>query len=150
KERVSLLKTELEKRLAESTKQSAELMGQKQVLSGPRYYIVVDDYEGVATPAPQNGNPLNPLDGLLGSGTEIGLHLILARRVVELNRTNFDPIFRGVRNMESPGLLMRGDTIEGRQALHRQNISDALPTGRACYVARNTPPAMLQIARIDG
>jgi DNA segregation ATPase FtsK/SpoIIIE, S-DNA-T family len=149
KERVSLLKTEIERRLAESLKQTGALVGQKRAWSGPHYYVVVDDYESVATPAPQTSNPLNPLEGFLGSGPETGLHLILARRVVELSRSNFDPIFRNVRNMESPGLLMRGDPIEGRQALHKQNVSDALPTGRACYVARGTPPALLQIARTD-
>jgi DNA segregation ATPase FtsK/SpoIIIE, S-DNA-T family len=149
KETVSFLKTEMEKRLAGSLKQSAEQMGQGRSWSGPRYYLVVDDYESVATPAPQNGNPLNPLESFLGSGPEIGLHVILARRVVELSRSNFDPIFRGVRGLETPGLLMRGDPVEGRQALHKQNISDGLPTGRACYVARGAAPTMVQIARSD-
>ena len=144
---VSTLKTELEARLRASLNQSEQ--EQQPAWSGPHYYIVVDDYEGVATPAPQTGNPLNPLESLLSSGLEIGLHIILARRVVELSRCNFDPIFRGIRSLESPGLLMRGDPIEGRQALHKQNVSDGLPTGRACYVTRRTPPVLVQVARSD-
>lgn len=149
KEQVNFLKTEMEQRLAANIKLPAESSGQSQAWDGPHYYLVVDDYESVATGLPQNNNPLNPLEGLLTSAPEIGFHIVLARRVAELSRANFDPIFRSVRNMESPGLLMRGDPLEGRQAMHKQNISDALPTGRACYVARGAAPAMIQIARTD-
>ncbi len=120
-----------------------------QAWSGPRYYVVADDYEGVATASPQNNNPLNTLESFLVSGEDIGLHLILARRVTELVRATYDPIFKAVKNTEAPGLLMRGDPAEGRQALHKQNISGELPTGRAIYVTRNTPPTLIQVARSD-
>ena len=146
KEVVIRLKTEMEARLEENLKQPAELIGQKQGWCGPHYYLVVDDYEGVATPSPQNTNPLNPLESVLGSGAEIGLHAILARRVTEVSRATFDPIYRTIKNMESPGLLMRGDQVEGRQVMHKQNISSELPTGRAIYVARGRVPTLIQIA----
>ena len=45
---VSALKTELEARLRASLNQSEQ--EQQPAWSGPHYYIVVDDYEGVATP----------------------------------------------------------------------------------------------------
>lgn len=146
KEAVNQLKMELDTRLLKNSQQANPAEGE-QAWCGPHYYLVVDDYEGVATPSPQNGNPLNALEGFLVSGQEIGLHVILARRVTELGRVNFDPIFRGIKNMESPGLLMRGDPLEGRQALHKQNISGDLPTGRAIYVARSKSPVLIQIAR---
>lgn len=149
KEAVNQVKTEMEARLAENLRQPANLTGKQQSWSGPRYYLVVDDYEGVATSTPQNANPLNPLENILPSGAEIGLHALLARRVAELGRVSFDPIFRSIKNMESPGLLMRGDPIEGRQALHKQNISGDLLTGRASYVARNKAPVLIQIARTN-
>ncbi len=122
---------------------------EEQAWHGPRCYVVVDDYEGVATPSPQTNNPLNTLESFLLAGQDIGMHLILARRVTELARTNYDPIFRSVKNTEAPGLLMRGDASEGRQALHKQNISGDLPTGRGLYVSRNTAPMLIQIARSD-
>lgn len=145
KKAVNQIKAEMEARLAENLKQE----GRKQGWNGPHYYLVADDYEGVATPLPQNANPLNPLESFFASGPEIGLHVILARRVTEVGRTNFDPIYRVIRNMESPGLLKRGDSLEGRQVLHKQNISDNLPTGRAIYVTRGASPTMIQIARTD-
>lgn len=150
KEAANQIKTEMEARLAENLKQPADqAAGKQQGWSGPHYYLVADDYEGVATPSPQNNNPLNALEGVLGSGPEIGLHAVLARRVTEVGRATFDPVFRTIKNMESPGLLMRGDPIEGRQALHKQNISGDLLTGRAIYVARGQVPTLIQIARTN-
>lgn len=122
---------------------------EKQSWHGPRYYVVADDYEGVATPSPQQGNPLNNLESFLVTGQDIGLHLLLARRVTELTRSNYDAIFRAVKNTEAPGLLMRGDPSEGRQALHKQNVSNDLPGGRGIYVTRNGPPILIQVARSD-
>lgn len=148
REAVTLLKAELDARLIENMRQSSDASGKTMSWSGPQYYLVVDDYESVATPSPQNGNPLNPLEGFLSSGAEVGLHVILVRRIAEIGRTNFDPIFRGVKNMEAPGLLMRGDPVEGRQVLHKQSISGTLPVGRACYVARGVAPTLIQIARM--
>ncbi len=83
------------------------------------------------------------------TGQDIGLHLLLARRVTELSRANYDAIFRAVKNTEAPGLLMRGDPSEGRQALHKQNVSNDLPPGRGIYVSRNAPPMLIQVARSD-
>jgi S-DNA-T family DNA segregation ATPase FtsK/SpoIIIE len=122
---------------------------ENQTWHGPRYYVVVDDYEGVATLSPQSGNPLNDLESFLVTGQDMGLHLLLARRVTELTRTSYDAIFRAVRNTEAPGLLMRGDPSDGRQALHKQNVSNDLPGGRGIYVTRNAPPLLLQVARSD-
>src|SRR5207245_2899864 len=137
-------KQELEQRLALSVEQPVEMMREPRPWDGLHYYLLIDDYEGVATPTPQAGNPLNPLEGLLQSGREIGLHIVMARRVSDFGRNNYDPIFRAIRSMECPGLLMRGDPVEGRQALHKQNISDALPTGRGILVSRGASPMMIQ------
>lgn len=149
KEVANALDAEMETRLAANRARAADSSALGTAWKGPQYYVVVDDYESVATAVPQNGNPLNTLESFLASGMELGLHLILARRVAELSRANFDPIFRGIRGQEAPGLLMRGDPIEGRQAMHKHNISDALPTGRGVYVTRGAAPALIQVARTD-
>ncbi len=148
-EAVRLLKEELEQRLKQSLQQPLDLMSEPQPWDGLHYYIFADDYEIVATQSPQNSNPLNPLESLMQSGHDIGLHVVLARRVTELSRSSYDPIFRSIRNMECPGLLMRGDPAEGRQALHKQNVSGVLPTGRARYVRRSVAPLMVQIVRAE-
>jgi S-DNA-T family DNA segregation ATPase FtsK/SpoIIIE len=135
---------------AEMGRREAEIAkSEGQSWHGPRYYVVADDYEGVATLSPQSGNPLNTLESFLVTGQDMGLHLLLARRVTELSRANYDAIFRAVKNTEAPGLLMRGDPSEGRQALHKQNVSNDLPPGRGIYVSRNAPPMLIQVARSD-
>jgi S-DNA-T family DNA segregation ATPase FtsK/SpoIIIE len=146
KECVSNLKTKLEERIAKSMALPAEQLRNPQPWDGVHYFLFVDDYETVATPAPQTGNPLNPLEGLLQSAREIGFHLVLARRITEFGRTNYDNIFRGIKNMEGPGLIMRGDPIEGRQVLHKQTASDTLPDGRGYLVRRGYPPTLVQVA----
>ena len=149
KEAVNFLERELGQRLQMYSGQPVELMREPGPWVGKHYYLFVDDYEGIATPSPQTSNPLNPLEGMLQSAHEIGFHVVLARRVTDLGRTNYDPIFRTIRNMDCPGLLMNGDPAEGRQALHKQNVSDALPPGRGILVRRGFSPVMVQIARSD-
>ncbi len=149
KECVSSLKLELEQRIEQSLSLPMEQLRSPQPWNGLHYFVFVDDYELVATPEPRMGNPLNPLEGLLQSGREIGFHLVLARRFTNFGLTNLDPVFRGIKNMESPGLIMRGDPIEGRQALHKQGASDTLPDGRGCLVRRKYPPALVQVASCE-
>lgn len=146
KECVQIFTTEFEQRLATKALRANET---SSAWHGTHYYLFVDDYEMVATQTPQSGNPLNPLETLLQPAHEIGFHIILARRIVEIGRANYDPIYRGIKNMESPGLIMRGDPIEGRQVLHKQSASDKLPTGRGYIVRRGAPVVQAQITNTE-
>jgi DNA segregation ATPase FtsK/SpoIIIE, S-DNA-T family len=139
------LKEHLEQRLEASRKQT----GEPRSWAGQQWYLIVDDYEGVATTTPQTSNPLNPLEPFVQAGRELGFHLLLARRVTDFGRNAYDPIFKSIKHMGCPGLLMRGDPIDGRQALHKQNISDTLPAGRGMLVRRNVGPMLIQVARSD-
>lgn len=149
KECVQMLNTELERRLANNSSHPEEASTSNGMWNGTHYYLFVDDYEMVATQAPQSGNPLNPLESLLQTAKEIGFHLILARRVVEIGRANYDPIYRSIKNMEGPGLIMRGDPVEGRQVLHKQSASDKLPAGRGYIVRRGEPTMQIQITNTE-
>jgi len=149
KEAVAFMEQELGQRLQASSEQPVELMQESKPWEGLHYYLFVDDYESVATLTPQMGNPLNALEGVVQAGREIGFHVVLARRVTDYARNNYDPIFRAIRNMECPGILMRGDPAEGRQVLYKQNISDALPPGRGILVRHDVAPLKVQIACPD-
>ncbi len=150
KEAVAQIKDELAKRVEANLSQPIELLRNPQPWSGLHYYIFLDDYEEIAGPMPQSGNPLNELEGFLQSGREIGFHIVLARRLTDFARSNYDPIFRGIKTMECPGLLMRGDPAEGRQALHKMTVSDKLPNGRGYLVRRGYPPTLVQVAKSEG
>jgi S-DNA-T family DNA segregation ATPase FtsK/SpoIIIE len=87
--------------------------------------------------------------GFCGQHRKIGFHLLIAQHIVDLGRTNYDPIFLAIKDMEGTGLLMRGNLIEGWQALHNQSVSAALPPGRGLLVRRNAPGTLVQVARVN-
>jgi DNA segregation ATPase FtsK/SpoIIIE, S-DNA-T family len=108
---------------------------------GPRYVVLVDDYDllpGVA------GSPLLPLLDVLGLGRELGVHLVLARRVAGVARAAFEPVFQRLRELGGPGLIMDGDPGEG-PVLAGQHAA-ALPPGRGLFVDPPRPPALVQVA----
>lgn len=109
--------------------------------SGPTVYLVVDDYDLVAT---ASGNPLSPLIELLGHGRDIGFRLILTRRSGGVGRALFDPLIACLRDLSCDVLLMNGDPDEGyvvgRHRLQR------LPAGRGELVSRNRSPEIVQVA----
>ncbi len=107
--------------------------------TGPDLYVVVDDYDLVASPA---GNPLLPLVELLAQGRDLGLHLVLARRVGGMARSGFEPVLARLRELHSPGLIPSGDPTEGPLlGLHR---AAPQPPGRGLLVRRRRPPVLIQ------
>jgi S-DNA-T family DNA segregation ATPase FtsK/SpoIIIE len=109
--------------------------------TGPRNVMLVDDYD--LLPA-ATGSPLLPLLDLLGLGRELGLHLVLARRVAGAARAAFEPVFQRLRELGGSGLVMSGDPAEG-PLLGGQRAA-ALPPGRALLVQPRRPPTLVQAA----
>jgi DNA segregation ATPase FtsK/SpoIIIE, S-DNA-T family len=108
---------------------------------GPRYVVLVDDYD--LLPA-ATGSPLLPLVDLLGLGRELGLHVVLARRVAGIARAGFEPVFQRLRELGGSGLVMSGDPAEG-PALEGQRAA-VLPPGRGMLVRPRRPPTLVQVA----
>jgi DNA segregation ATPase FtsK/SpoIIIE, S-DNA-T family len=108
---------------------------------GPRYVVLVDDYD--LLPA-ASGSPLLPLLDLLGLGKELGLHVVLARRVIGVARAGFEPVFQRLRELGESGLVMGGDPAEG-PVLGGQRAA-ALPPGRGVLVRPRRPPTLVQVA----
>lgn len=108
---------------------------------GPELYVVIDDYELVAT---QAGNPLTPLAPLLPYARDIGLHVIVARRTGGASRAIFDPILQPLTELGTPVLLHSGDRSEGRIA--HGTAPQHLPPGRALYASRGHIAVPVQIA----
>ncbi len=76
---------------------------------GKEAFVVVDDYELVAT---SQGNPLEPLLPLLAQAVDIGLHLVIARRSGGAGRL-YDNLVTAMRDLAQPGILLSGDPSEG-------------------------------------
>ena len=64
--------------------------------SGPDLYVVVDDYDLVAT---STGNPLLAVLEYLPYATDLGLHVIVARRSGGAARALFEPLLAGLRDL---------------------------------------------------
>jgi S-DNA-T family DNA segregation ATPase FtsK/SpoIIIE len=107
--------------------------------SGPRYYLLVDDYDLVPGPA---DNPLAPLVDLLPHGRDLGFHLVLARRVGGVARSAFEPFFQRVGELRTPGILLSGDPDEGPVLGGRK--ATPLPPGRGYLVRRDRRTSLVQ------
>ncbi|MGA8118189.1 MAG: type VII secretion protein EccCa [Actinocatenispora sp.] len=108
---------------------------------GPELYVLVDDYDLVATGM---NNPLSPLLEFLAQGRDIGLHMIVTRRSGGAGRSMFDPIIGRIRELASPGLVMSGSRDEG--ALIGNVKPQALPPGRGWLVTRREGAQLVQLA----
>ncbi len=109
--------------------------------TGPDLYLLVDDYDLVATPA---GNPLGPLLEFLPQARDVGLHLIVARRSGGAGRALFEPVLQRLKELGTPGLVMSGSREEG-QLLGTVRPS-ALPPGRGYLVRRRDGTQLIHLA----
>jgi DNA segregation ATPase FtsK/SpoIIIE, S-DNA-T family len=107
----------------------------------PRHVVLVDDYDLLPAAA---GSPLLPLLDLLGLGRELGLHLVLARRVAGAARAAFEPVFQRLRELGGSGLVMSGDPAEGPLLAGQKAVP--LPPGRGFLVQPRRPPTLVQVA----
>ena len=78
--------------------------------SGPDLYVVVDDYDLVATLA---GNPLSVLVEYLPHAMDLGLHLVVARRSGGAARALFEPLLASLRDLGCMGLMLSTRADEG-------------------------------------
>jgi DNA segregation ATPase FtsK/SpoIIIE, S-DNA-T family len=111
---------------------------------GPELYILVDDYDLVAS---GGNNPLSALHELLPQARDIGLHLIITRRVGGVARALYEPVLQRLRELDSPGLLMSGNREEG--AVFGTLRPSPQPPGRGTLVRRRDGQQLIQTAWSD-
>ncbi|MBF6076352.1 type VII secretion protein EccCa [Nocardia beijingensis] len=109
--------------------------------SGPEVYVVVDDYDMVAS-----NNPLLPLTDLLPQARDIGLHVIIARRSGGASRALYDPVLGPLKDMSVDGLLMSTPKDEG--VLLGDVRAAQYPPGRGMLVSRTRGRELVQICRL--
>jgi DNA segregation ATPase FtsK/SpoIIIE, S-DNA-T family len=111
---------------------------------GPELFVIVDDYDLVAT---VGNNPLSPLVELLPQATDIGLHLILTRRVGGASRALYEQVIQRMRELDTPVFLMSGKPEEG--ALVGTLKPSPQPAGRGTLVRRQDGQQLVQTAWIE-
>ena len=100
--------------------------------SGAEVFVVVDDYDLVAT---QQGSPVHPLQPLLAQARDTGLHLVVARRSGGAARALHEPVLQTLRDLAVPGLLLSGSPDEG--PLIGNLAPRPTPPGRGRLVSRD-------------
>ena len=109
--------------------------------TGAEVFVLVDDYDLVAT---STGNPLTPLVPLLAQAGDVGLHLVLTRRTGGAGRAMYEPVLQSLRDLAAPGLVLSGSPDEG--AL----VGGAKPVpgvpGRGQLVTRDHGRQVIQLA----
>ncbi len=120
---------------------SPEQLRDRSWWSGPDLYLVVDDYDLVTT---ISGNPLAPFTEYLPYATDLGLHLVVARRSAGAARAMFEPLLSGLRDGGAMAVLMSGTPDEG--PLIGSARLAPLPPGRATLVTRNRADQLIQVA----
>ena len=115
--------------------------------SGPEAWILVDDYDLVAT---TSGNPLMELIDLLPQAGDIGLHVIITRRMGGASRAAYEKVIQMMGDLAVTGILLSGNPKEGA-IINGVKPRRAVP-GRAQVIHRDlgvvaaqltwTPPAM--------
>ncbi|KZB81473.1 type VII secretion protein EccCa [Amycolatopsis regifaucium] len=109
--------------------------------SGPEVFVLVDDYDMVAT---HKEHPLIPLLPLIAQGSDIGLHVVLTRRTGGAGRGLFEVFLGRLREVGSPGLMLSGDRDEG--PLLGGMRAQQLSPGRGWLVDRRGQKGLVQLA----
>jgi ESX secretion system protein EccC len=110
--------------------------------TGRELFLLVDDYELVASPG-KLVHPLAPLLDYLPHARDIGLHVIIARGSGGASRAVFDPVIQRIRELGSPGMVMSGDRDEG--VLLGDVRPSTQPPGRGTLVRRRAGNQLVQV-----
>jgi S-DNA-T family DNA segregation ATPase FtsK/SpoIIIE len=108
--------------------------------TGSDLFLLVDDYDLVAT---QSNNPILPMLDYLAQGRDIGLHVIITRRIGGASRAMYDPVVSRIRELASPGIQMSGPPSEG--PLLGNMKPQELPPGRGWLMTRRSGNGLVQL-----
>ncbi|QUG99929.1 type VII secretion protein EccCa [Saccharopolyspora erythraea] len=134
----------LANQLAQAVSQELVKRGSPDHPARPRIVLVIDDYDVLAASGSQ---PLAPFAPFLASGRDLGLHVVMTRRVMGAARGLFEPFTMGVRESGCLSLLMSGDRSEGQ--LFPGVRPTTLPPGRALLVRPGDRTRTVQTAFVD-
>ncbi|MEW1550628.1 type VII secretion protein EccCb [Streptomyces tsukubensis] len=102
--------TDLARRRLPTTDVTPDQLRDRSWYSGPDLFLLVDDYDLVAT---ASGNPLLPLLEHLPFARDVGLRLVLCRSSAGAGRALYEPLLQYLREQGAPALLLSGDRSEG-------------------------------------
>lgn len=112
--------------------------------SGPIHVLVVDDYDFLCGAL---GGPFGELVDLLAFSRDVGLHVILARRVAGSQRATFEPFSQRLRELAPFVLVLSGSPEEGPVAAGL--TARPFPPGRGLLRIDRQPAQVIQCCLED-
>lgn len=110
--------------------------------SGPDLYVLVDDYDLIPGGL---SHPLGPLIEYLPQARDIGLRVVIARRIGGAARALMDPIIGRMKDLSCNGLVMSGTRDEGLLFGHRPYT---MPPGRGMLMSRTVKSDVVQLCEV--
>lgn len=109
--------------------------------SGPELFLLVDDYDLVAS---SSGNPIAQIAEFLPLARDVGLHLIVARSSGGASRSLYEPVLQKLLDLGTSGLILSGNRDEG--ALIGNVRPSQQPPGRGSFITRRRGVQLVQTA----
>ncbi len=121
---------------------TSQQLRDKSWWKGSEVFVVVDDYELVAT---SMANALQPLQEFISQASDIGLHLLIARGMGGAGRAVMDQVIGRIKDAANPALIMSGTKDEG--ILWGDVKPSPLPPGRGTLASR-AGTVLVQVANL--
>jgi DNA segregation ATPase FtsK/SpoIIIE, S-DNA-T family len=140
---VARLTSELQPRVPPDGASVSELRGGRW-WSGPQYVLIVDDYDLLVG---SMGGPFAPLAELVAQSADIGLSVVITRRVAGSQRTSFEPFAQRLREVADHALILSGQPDEG--PLVGGVTARPRPPGRGILVSGRARPQLVQCCLLE-
>jgi len=121
---------------------TSEQLRHRSWWTGPEVWILVDDYDLVA--ASPGSSPLLPLQPFMAQARDVGLHVLVTRRMGGASRAAYEPILQAMTELGATGILLSGSPDEGVVVGRVRPVRSA--PGRAQVVSRDLGLVMAQLA----
>jgi S-DNA-T family DNA segregation ATPase FtsK/SpoIIIE len=110
---------------------------------GPDIHVLIDDYDLI--PGGTLNHPLGPLIEYLPQARDIGLRVVIARRIGGAGRAMMDPIIGRLKDLSCHGLVMSGTKDEGALFGYK---AQPMPPGRGMLISRTVKSDVIQLSRM--
>ncbi|AEW96872.1 MULTISPECIES: type VII secretion protein EccC [Streptomycetaceae] len=118
---------------------TARQLRERNWWSGPQAFVVIDDYDLVAT---STGNPMLAVVEHLPYARDIGVRFIVARNSAGAGRSSYETFTQRFKELGAQGLVLSGDPAEGE--LLGPVRARPLPPGRGVLVSRRRGNRLVQ------
>ncbi|MFD3409449.1 type VII secretion protein EccCa [Streptomyces cyaneofuscatus] len=136
---------DLMKRRTPSADVTAQELRDRSWWRGPTVYVIIDDFDLVAT---SSGNPLSSLTELLPFARDVGVRFIIARNTAGASRALYDSFLQRMTELGAQGVLLSGDPMEGD--ILGGVRPRPMPAGRGLFVTRRRGNPLVQTGLVAG